>query len=332
VTGVSRISAGPLTASDVGARVTVRRRLDSGQLSDVTGDLESLDGDELAIRKRDGELAVVAAAAVVAARVVGPSLRSAYELQALSGRDWPALDNEWLGAWWLRAADGFTSRSNSVRVLGDPGRPLDAALAHVLSWYAERGLPPTMRVVLGSSLDAELDRRGWTTYRDSVVQTATLASVRHRLATRAVGESTATTVQLSSQPTASWLAGFRDGAPSASAVQVLTGVPVAGFAWIDGGSDDRPAGSASVPAAVAIGRVAVEEPWAGFSAVGVAADARRRGFARDVMAALADWAAARGAIRGYLEVQTDNAAALALYSSLGFAEHHRYHYRQQPRP
>ena len=61
-------------------------------VGDVVGDLESLDADGLAIRSADGSLVVIAAAAVVAARVVGPSMRSALELEAVSGRSWPALE------------------------------------------------------------------------------------------------------------------------------------------------------------------------------------------------------------------------------------------------
>src|SRR5665213_2425980 len=65
VTGVSFVPDLALTQLDVGARVTVRRRLDSGQLADVTGDLESLDADRLAIRGRDGDPVVIEVGAVV---------------------------------------------------------------------------------------------------------------------------------------------------------------------------------------------------------------------------------------------------------------------------
>jgi hypothetical protein len=49
-----------------------------------------------------------------------------------------------------------------------------------------------------------------------------------------------------------------------------------------------------------------------------------------VMAALADWGAAAGAVRGYLQVSADNPAALALYAKLGCWLHHEYHYRSEP--
>src|SRR5471032_3330016 len=146
VSGVSVIFGGDLSPDDVGARVSVRHRRPDG-VADVIGDLESLDGDGLAVRRSDGSVVVVDRASVVAARVVGPSALSARELEEVAGRSWPASEAAWLGRWWLRAAGGFTARANSVRPLGDPGRPFDDALAYVVGWYGDLGLPATIRVV-----------------------------------------------------------------------------------------------------------------------------------------------------------------------------------------
>jgi GNAT superfamily N-acetyltransferase len=311
---VSAIGAGGLSPDDVGARVSVRRHVDGG-VGDVVGDLESLDADGLAIRSADGSLVLVAAAAVVAARVVGPSMRAAFELEAVSGRSWPALDNEWLGQWWLRAAGGFTARANAVRVLGDPGVALDDALAFAADWYARRELPLRLRVVDGSSVDQELGRRGWDAEWETSIQAATIASLQRRL------DKSPAPVRLTTTPPPSWLLRFRDGALPASAVEVLTGGGEVRFATIESGSSG---------AATAIGRAAVEPPWVGFAAIEVDPGARRRGHARAVMSALTGWAAERGAVRAWLEVLADNEAALALYAALGFTEHHRYRYRVPP--
>jgi [ribosomal protein S18]-alanine N-acetyltransferase len=54
--------------------------------------------------------------------------------------------------------------------------------------------------------------------------------------------------------------------------------------------------------------------------VATAPIARRRGFARELIAAAAVRAKAMGAATLYLEVAEDNAAARALYRGLGFAE------------
>jgi N-acetylglutamate synthase len=314
---VSSPHGGALSPDDVGGRVSVRRRVDAG-VADVVGDLETLDADGLAIRRPDGVLVHVEAAAVVAARVVGPSPRAARELEAVSGRCWPATDEAWLGRWWLRAADGFSARANSTRPLGDPGVPIGDALDHVVAWYAERGLPPMLRVIKGSSTDDELSRRGWTQALETVMQTATLAVMRGRL----IGVRPASVVQVSSAPTASWLQRYHDGAATSATLAVLTGAPNVGFATIEA---PDPAGTA-----VAIGRAAVEAPWVGLAAIEVDPHARRLGHGRAIVSALVEWAAANGAGRCYLEAHAENAAALALYASLGLAEHHRYTYRRPP--
>ncbi len=64
-----RIAVG---CDDVGSRVTVRVRVDGGELSDVLGVLEGCDDSVFEIRVRTGELRRVSRAEVVAAKVVPP--------------------------------------------------------------------------------------------------------------------------------------------------------------------------------------------------------------------------------------------------------------------
>src|SRR5664279_1347779 len=312
VSGVSVILGGGLSPDDVGARVSVRHRRSDG-VADVIGDLESLDADGLAIRRSDGSLVAIDTASVVAARVVGPSPLSARELEGVAGRSWPAAEDAWLGRWWLRAASGFTARANSVRPLGDAGREFDDALGFATAWYAERGLPVLLRTVVGSSVDRELDRRGWAAQWETSMRSATIASMRRRLI-----DVPASAVQITTHPPTAWLRRYRDGALPAIAVSVLSGGPSVGFATLEGAPGEP---------AIAIGRVSVEPPWAGVAALEVSPDARRQGHGRAVMAALVEWATERDAIRCWLEVLVDNAPALAMYDALGFTEHYRYRYR-----
>lgn len=322
VSGVS-VNLGP---DDVGARVSVRHRGLAGPLSgatDVVGDLEILDAGQLAIRRSDGSLVAIETGDVVAARVVGASLLAARDLEEVTARSWPAPDEAWLGRWWLRSAGGFTARACSVRPLGDPGRPLDDALEYVVGWYADRGLPAMIRAVSGSNIGAELDRRGWSSDREAVFQTVTLARLRRLLAARQAARSASSSaVQIAPAPPQAWLRRYEGGATTPVALQVLTGATDVAFATIDAAEPTAPA--------VAIGRAAVEGPWVGFTAIEVDPSARRQGHANAVMLALTEWAASRGAVRAWLEVLADNRAALALYASLGFSEHHRYSYRSPP--
>ncbi|WP_181806795.1 GNAT family N-acetyltransferase, partial [Streptomyces shenzhenensis] len=80
----------------------------------------------------------------------------------------------------------------------------------------------------------------------------------------------------------------------------------------------------------AIGRLVVDGRWAGFAAVEVDPGLRRRGLATEVMAALARRALEEGASAAWLQVETGNEGARALYRRLGFAAHHTYHHYRAP--
>jgi ribosomal-protein-alanine N-acetyltransferase len=54
--------------------------------------------------------------------------------------------------------------------------------------------------------------------------------------------------------------------------------------------------------------------------VGVIAQHRGQGIARELMAGITKWAIAQGSIAMMLEVKTDNAAAIGLYESLGYSK------------
>jgi hypothetical protein len=62
-----------VSPADTGSRVSLRRRLQTGEYSDVVGVLESWDEGVLSVRRRDGELVSVAAESLVAGKVVPPA-------------------------------------------------------------------------------------------------------------------------------------------------------------------------------------------------------------------------------------------------------------------
>jgi ribosomal protein S18 acetylase RimI-like enzyme len=80
---------------------------------------------------------------------------------------------------------------------------------------------------------------------------------------------------------------------------------------------------------VGVGFGVVEDGWLGIFGMGTAPEHRRQGVATDVLWALGAAARDRGATRRYLQVETDNDAAIALYEGLGFTVSHGYHYRSE---
>jgi GNAT superfamily N-acetyltransferase len=78
---------------------------------------------------------------------------------------------------------------------------------------------------------------------------------------------------------------------------------------------------------VAVGRAVADTGWAGVFGMATLPEARGKGAARHVLAALADWAVAHQADRMYLQVERDSLPALQLYERTGFSEICGYHYR-----
>jgi N-acetylglutamate synthase len=285
---------------DVGTRVVIRYRLPAGSvppLTDVIGHLQAV-GATLSVRTKRGEVVdisaddVVTIKALTAAPVRTGDIRNLEHAAALA---WPGIEQSWVGGWLLRFGHGITRRANSAV-------PLNVSVGDVsaiIDWYAVRGVAP---------LVAAPDRllripAGVPTEAETLVMTGDLASYQPGRA-----------VTIAGRPDDEWMRLYQREVP----VDVLTAV-------IDG-----QVAFAEV-AGAAVGRAAVTEApdgtrWVGLAAVHVVEEARRRGLARDLCAALLAWGGERGATRAYVQVLADNAAASRLYESMGFSVHHRSRY------
>ncbi|MCP9957469.1 GNAT family N-acetyltransferase [Streptomyces sudanensis] len=315
-----------ITPSDVGRRVSVRRLDDSGRgtFADTVGVLVSWSDGVLSITRRTGETVRVAERSLVAGKVVpaaparrrGPAADFA-ELARVRARAWWPAESEPLGQWTLRAAPASALRAGSALPLGDPGTPLDDALARVRAWYGERGLPARVEAATGAEgtqeeLCAALEERGWWREASAEVRIGGLAAVADRAdADRADGTGRAA---LSRTPGAAWhRRGWAAGAG-------LHETPAPGtsvwFAALTGG-DGEP---------VAVGRCVVDGRWAGFTGVAVDPAHRRRGLASAVAAALAARALEEGASAAWAQVPAGDGAARGLCDGTGLAVHHHCHH------
>ncbi|MET8060144.1 GNAT family N-acetyltransferase [Streptomyces microflavus] len=317
-----------ITPADVGKRVSVRRRPEGdgagAEFTDTVGVLTSWNDGVVSITRKSGESVHIVESSLVAGKVVpaaparrrGPAA-SFRELAAVTARAWQPVESEPLGEWRLRAAGGFTRRANSALPLGDPGMPLGEAFGRIEHWYEERGLPAYIQTATGAegtqeTLCAELERHGWRREVTAEVRIAALAPVGDL-------DADVTAVRLAREPDEAWLSRYqRFSTPGPHVLRVLGSGPAVWFATV--------AGEAGGEAPAAIGRCVVDGRWAGFMAVEVAPEHRRRGLATSVMAALARRALDEGASAAWLQVEEDNEGARALYDGMGFAAHHRYHH------
>lgn len=251
-------------------------------------------------------------------------------LEMAMAQTWPALEQQRLGGWVLRASGGFTNRANAALTSADPGRSVEAAMDAATAWYAERELP--LKIVRTGPVGYDVHRsadpvvragldRGCQAHSTAHVMVAPTARVLRQCSEVDLG-----TVHVAVMLPAGWLTAYgrsRVLVPGASE-GVLMGSPAQVFAWLG------PRGDMSDDDMWAIGRLGIADGWGGLAAVWVDPAHRRSGAGRLITAALVRAATQRGLERLHLQVEVENGAAIALYEALGFERHHDYVYLTAP--
>lgn len=232
---------------------------------------------------------------------------------------WRPVDTAEVDGWLLGFSGGFTRRANSVVPWRAPGDTV-AAVEAVEDAYGSHGLPSVFRVDAAAQpahLDALLAERGYA----AVARTRVMA--RDLDGGVPVGPGPAEVgIDLADHPDEPWLAGWLDVKAAGRAVDtdlaraVVTGSPAL---YLTARDDDGVTG---------VVRAATAGEWVGLSCLMVAERARRRGLAGQLSARALAEAGARGARRAFLQVETSNTPAAALYAALGFAVVDEYHYRE----
>ena len=233
-------------------------------------------------------------------------------LEPLADDAWPARERERLGGWRLNASSGHSMRINACWPLATPDRDPEAAIDAVEAWYSARDLPTRFKLTDGvfapADLAERLAARGYHAGKETLV-----------MAGQTVGE-VDSAVRLSHQPDATFEAVFTasagDPEDGRERIEALSRMPSpACFARLD--IDGAPA---------AIGVAALGGGFAGVFGMRTAPAHRRKGLARRVLRALLAEASEQGAERAWLQVEADNAPAIALYADEGFAPAYRYRY------
>ncbi|MBL7254920.1 GNAT family N-acetyltransferase [Paractinoplanes lichenicola] len=318
-----------LRRQDVGHRVVVRRIVGVSQnrtlYTDALGELVDLTETDLTIATEKGTVRVPLREVHRAKRVPAARRPPAAEVIALelaANDAWPAPTQAKLGNWLLRAAENWTGRANSALAVGDPDRPLEAAIDAVEEWYSAHGQRPLINapMPLAAPVNAALDARGWGARPLTLVQTTSLAALTGVLPARP----DLSPVELADSPGDDWfvMVAEHKGTLPPAAGRILSAPADVVFAQVrdaDGGL-------------LAVGRGAVTGPgrWLGVALLQTAPHARRQGLAQHVLRGLAQWGAQHGSSRVYLQVEERNTSAVTLYGRVGFTTHHTYLTREAP--
>jgi GNAT superfamily N-acetyltransferase len=240
-------------------------------------------------------------------------------LEVACSAAWPPLEQDLLGDWRLRWADGFTGRANSALAVGDPRMPVEEALNAVCDFAHARKVTPAVQAVKGSPTEDAVIAAGWVENTGHAAGFEVAVLVRSVLKGSFRTENDRNDPVIAPVPTPGWWEiTAKNGEPGPAERHVLTTGDVGfGAVEVDGVT------------AAAI-RVAVVGEIGHVSRLEVKPEYRRRGLAAKLMAAAREWAAERGAEEEVLQVSVSNGPALALYAGLGFTEHHRYRYWVPP--
>ncbi|OYW28421.1 MAG: GNAT family N-acetyltransferase [Caulobacter sp. 12-67-6] len=234
-------------------------------------------------------------------------------LEPIADRAWPARERSALGGWRLNATAGWSMRSNACWPLAEPDRDVETAIEAAEAWFVSRGLPRRFKLTEGATAPADLSqrlsRRGYADCKKTLVMVGP-----------ALGRADPA-VAFSAAPDASFEAVFTASAggnveDARERLETLARIPApARFARLD--IDSRPA---------ALGACAVGGEWVGLFGMRTAVEHRRKGLARLVLRGLLAEAASLGAVHAYLQVEADNAPAIALYEVEGFRTAYTYRY------
>ncbi|MGU3437856.1 GNAT family N-acetyltransferase [Actinomycetes bacterium M1A6_2h] len=296
-------------------RVVLRYRLPPGSshpMTDVIGVVDHLDDDTVVVISERGDRVEVAREQVVAMKEIAPRPIRTSEIRALehaAADGWAGEEQEWIGGWFLKAGSGFTGRANSAVPLGAEAD--DRSLDAIKAWYDARHLTP--RLLLPDRLGTVPP--GWQSLLDVVVMAADVTGFVPPASPPVV---------VNSSPDLQWFDAYHyRGERTPEAVgPVLQAVRQGAVGFLRLGD---------ATTSLAIARAAVttapdHRRWVGLSAVEVAAAHRRRGLGTLVCASAIEWGRERGATHAYLQVESSNDAAMAMYRGMGFVEHHRYRY------
>ena len=217
--------------------------------------------------------------------------------------------------WLLRMLPGKAKRARSINAIYASRLPLADKIAHCERLYADAGMPAIFRVTPFAQppeLDSELAARGYERFDDTAVESTPMPSMATKSAAEAMAlaEWVEAVGELRQSP-----ALHRD-----SHLARLRGMPLKLL----------PVALRANGRIAATGLAILEHDCVGLFDIVTAEAQRRRGHARQVVAALLAQAASLGARHAYLQVDAANTPARNLYAQFGFAERYRYWYRGRP--
>lgn len=249
-----------------------------------------------------------------------PALLSRIEDAGLNASAPP--QQRWLDGWIVRFNPGKAKRARCINAVAAGRLPVQEKLARAAALFREAGLPLVLRITpftLPDTLDAELAALGWATLDDTRVMAARLSAAAPPPVPAGLRW-----VRLSHEAYAETVGALRGSPPGQRQAHAerLAASPVPYQGWALQRNDDGQV--------QACGQFAREADLVGLYDVFTRECARGQGLARLLCERMLSVSANEGAEIAYLQVESDNTPARAVYHRLGFADAYAYHYRVAP--
>lgn len=232
-------------------------------------------------------------------------------LEELSFNAWPALRTVLVGGWVVRLADGHTRRANAASPFHPETLPAGAIIDLVDDVFVRAGLDPVYRLtgLQQPEFETSLRARGYVDNEPVVVLRSPPLERRAKLSG----------VTIAPSASDEWLREALSAYGYEAELEPALRRIFDDIVW--------PCGFATIRHCdrnVAWGLAVVEADHVGLFDLVVAPDCRGNGFGGRLVSSLLGWGSSLGARNAYLQVRTENHAALALYNSLGFTEVYEY--------
>ncbi|QND50720.1 GNAT family N-acetyltransferase [Phyllobacterium sp. 628] len=242
------------------------------------------------------------------------------QIEAVGFRAWPASSVHYDGSWAIRmTASHPAKRLNSVNPL-DPGDTdnMEQRVANAIQRFRAYGSRPIFRhsPLAPKELDDYLTELGWSRFDESVVMVADLGTIDLSDAIEQIPLE-----DIDRYIDAAQQVQQEDPALKPGLFEVINAIrPSKGLFVVEEGNE---------PVSTAI--CVQDGALAGLLNIATLSNRRRKGYGRMIVKSAIKWAFARGATRGWLQVEAGNLAAIKLYETMDFTEAYRYVYRQAPK-
>jgi len=237
-------------------------------------------------------------------------------IEEISLNAWPSLQQILYDGWILRFANGHTKRANSVNPVYRGTINIYKKIERCEQIYIDKKLQPIFRITPlahPENLDHILAKAGFEKKNLVSVQVMDLISFQPQAPC---------SIRFWEDFSLDWLDDFANlSGVSLKEKEALTGIL--------GNIASRKCFAVLLKEnqVVSCGLGVLENQYIGIFEIVTSKTERRKGYGKELLYNILDWAKHNGAEKAYLQVVVNNIPALNLYSKLGFRELYQYFYR-----